>query len=171
MAAPHIMHQVTYQRTKQEMLKVWTRHTLARKAVLLGVAVVLACCVFLMFCEGFYRFLGVFFLLVTVWTPVQAVLTLSRFLTLNPELTGPTTLAYSETGVTVQAAATKTEMGWSAFSGWQETPDYFLLTRRGVRLQTIIPKRAFSSEQAESFRNCARQIGQQPDQHLQPTPR
>jgi hypothetical protein len=154
------MHQVTYQRTRQELLKVWTRHTLARKAILLRVAVVFACCGFLVFCEGFYRYLGVFLLLGTVWAPVQAVLTISKFLTVNPEITGPTTLTYSESGVTVQSAATKIEMGWSAFTGWQETPDYFLLTRRGVRLDTIIPKRAFSSEEAESFRSYARQVGQ-----------
>jgi hypothetical protein len=157
------MHQITFQRTKDELLKTWSKRTLLRRAMLLRMLVVFGCAVFLWFCDGFWRYLGVAFALYVVYVPIGAIGVYSRILRTTPDLTAPMTVSFGDTGVVVQSTVQKTEIGWSIFSGWAETPDYFILSYRGTPIELVLPKRAFAAQQAEAFIGYLRLIGARKD--------
>ena len=155
----HIMHQITFQRTKEELLKVWSKRTLLRRAMLLRMLVVFGCSLFLWFCGGFWQYFGVGLALYVVFLPIGAIGSYSRILRTRPDLTETMTVSFDDSGIVVQSAAQKTEVTWSIFSGWAETPEYFLLSYRGTPVELIIPKRAFAAQQAEAFIGYLRRIG------------
>jgi hypothetical protein len=157
------MHQITFQRTRDELLKTWSKRTLLRRSMLLRMLVVFGCAVFRWFCDGFWRYLGAAFALYVIYLPIGAIATYSRILRTTPDLTAPMTVSFGDTGVVVQSTAQKTEIGWSTFSGWAETPDYFILSYRGTPLELVLPKRAFAAQQAEAFIGYLRRIGERKD--------
>ncbi len=60
--------------------------------------------------------------------------------------TAPITAAFSDTSVAVNSAQGSSDLPWSYFKTYAETPDYFFLTapKRGL---SIIPKSAFATEE------------------------
>jgi hypothetical protein len=122
--------------------------------------VVFGCAVFLWFCDGFWRYFGVAFALYVVYLPIGAIGTYSRILRSTPDLTAPMTVTFGDNGLIVQSTAQRTEIGWSIFSGWAETPEYFFLTYRGTPIELVLPKRAFAAQQTEAFINYLKRIGE-----------
>jgi hypothetical protein len=122
--------------------------------------VILACGVFLLFTEGFYRFFGGMCLLYLLFLPIKTVITFSRVLDSSPNYTAHTVLQFGEEGVVMTTSFGKSEIPWRAFTGWSQDADHFFLRYLQQRLDVIIPKRAFTPDQAGAFIEYLNRIGQ-----------
>jgi len=75
------------------------------------------------------------------------------------DLRGDQTYCFSESGVSMTFASGESRVNWSYFIGLLETKDLYVLRHPLKQLGSIIPKRAFPDEAAESaFRRLAQQI-------------
>ena len=73
----------------------------------------------------------------------------------SPSAQGPTTIEVSESGLHLQSSNVDSNVAWSAYFGWTEDKSVFVLMPQ-PRICFPIPKRAFSSEQIEHFRDILR---------------
>src|SRR5689334_19326341 len=69
----------------------------------------------------------------------------------HPNFSRPQTVQVDESGVSFESAIGKSETKWGAYIRSQETQNLFLLYL-GARLVEAVPKRAFSTEQLDEFR-------------------
>lgn len=69
----------------------------------------------------------------------------------HPNFSRPQTVQVDESGVSFESAIGKSETKWGAYIRSRETQNLFLLYL-GARLVEAVPKRAFSIEQLDEFR-------------------
>jgi hypothetical protein len=97
-----------------------------------------------------------------IYLPIGAIGAYSRILRTIPDFTAPITMSFGDDGIVVQSSTQRSEMSWTAFSGWAETQDYYLLSYGGMAMETVLPKRAFTQQQAEAFITYLKHIGAEP---------
>lgn len=153
------MNEVSFQRSSAEIVRIWSTRTLLSGRSMVRVMIIAASAVFLFYFDGFYRYLGAAALLYLLVLPVRTIVTFWRVVD-HPRFTGPTTLGFDENGLTVTAGdGTVSQMPWQAFGTRAQNTNYYFLRHAGTHLDMIIPKRAFTPEQAAAFERCLVQIG------------
>jgi len=90
-----------------------------------------------------------------VWFPVAALewfnllslrpLQIRLFFHRNPKFMGKYHLAFSESGIEFKTASLESKLAWTHYTRFLEDRDVALLIY-GVRMYTVIPRRAFASE-------------------------
>lgn len=73
----------------------------------------------------------------------------------HPTAQSPITMEASEAGLEIHSAHTDSKVAWSAYVGWGESKSVFVIMPQ-PRIYIVIPKRAFSEEQVEEFREMLR---------------
>lgn len=79
----------------------------------------------------------------------------SRWLDANPHLTERKTWAFSPERIAMQAVTVKSEVPWTYFISWLETPEYFTLDLTAEGFCSAVPKAAMTPEQQGLFREWA----------------
>src|ERR1043166_9152451 len=95
------MNEISYQRTKSEILRLWTIRTLLRKSMILRTIGLLVCGVLMFFLGDFYPYIGAACLIYLVLLPFQTVVAFNRVLKTNPIFTYQTVLRFGDTGITL----------------------------------------------------------------------
>jgi len=72
-----------------------------------------------------------------------------------PSAQAPTTMTVSDSGIHVRSMHYDSRVNWSAYIGWAEGKSVFVLFPQ-PRIYVPLPKRAFSGEQIEQFREILR---------------
>jgi len=78
-----------------------------------------------------------------------------RQFTGTPSAQSPMTVEASDVGMTVQTAHANSNVSWSAYVAWAEGKSVFVVLPQ-PRIYIPIPKRAFSDEQLDQFREILR---------------
>jgi hypothetical protein len=142
---------VTYQMQFEEVVRTGFRRKLLRPRFLTSIAIIFVVGVVLLIAGDSAVYVGIFCLAYAVFAPLQLYFAIQRLIRQCAWFTAPTTLGFSDAGVTVTAPDYHTEMAWSGFRSCSQTRDHFFLFLDDGNSAVTIPKRAFSAEQLQRF--------------------
>ncbi len=101
---------------------------------------------FLGVCLGLGLFLGLF---VRYWQSP------ARWLKVTPYAIEPKKVRITPERLYLETASVKSELPWTYYISWDETPDHFMLDMNEYGFCSLLPKSAFSEEQQALFRQRA----------------
>ena len=145
------MNTVTYQMQFDEVVRTGFRRKLLRPRFLRSIAILLVIGVVLLVVGGRSAYVGMFCIAYAVLAPLTLYLAIQRLIRQCAWFTAHTTLGFSDAGVTMTTPGYRTEMAWSWFRSWSQTRDHLFLFLDDGNSAVTIPKRAFSTEQLQSF--------------------
>jgi YcxB-like protein len=120
--------------------------------LLVGSAILLLWIPELRLVSGFSLGIAVLWLLAVYLSPrLQARMQFRRM----PSAQSPMTMTFSDSGIRVQSQHYDSRVNWSTYIGWAEEKSVFVLFPQ-PRIYVPIPKRAFTVEQSNEFREILR---------------
>jgi hypothetical protein len=146
---------MAYQVPRAVWIRAWWKQTMLNRRTLLVLtmwAIMAVGCMFLLDSMRLLAILPAFFLLLG---PVNVYALYAKSVDSEPQLTDPKTLQFSRTRLAFVGPDWRNEMAWKRFKGLSEDADYFYLLPQHNSLCAVIPKRAFTPEQQQLFREYA----------------
>ena len=128
-----------------------------RPRLLISLCVIVVLAILFFFQGGGFEITGYILLGMVIAAPINIYRALAKAIDNDSQWTDRKTLEFSQSGIVVTGPDWKNEWSWKRFKGFSEDADYFYLDLSTAnRLASVVPKTAFTSEQQQKFRECAK---------------
>jgi hypothetical protein len=158
MAAMNESWSITYQLSRDELVRKLWRWSMLRPSMLATMAALIAAAV-ASFTFGGAPPIGALILTgMTIGPPFGIRTAAARAVDANPMLTDKKTVEFSSSRIVATGADWKFETPWNIFKRWSEDAEYFYLQRTRNTPPSLFPKHAFTAEQIVRFREIAKRL-------------
>jgi hypothetical protein len=148
---------IHYQVPRNILIWIWWRRMLLRPRRLVSVALCAVAAVLIHFAKPDFDVLVIAFICtLVVAMPFNLYRVLAKAIDENHQHTDPKTLEFSESRLILTGPDWRSELPWTTFCGFSEDASYFYLHLSDNGLASVLPKEAFSTQQQQRFRECAK---------------
>ena len=128
-----------------------------RPRILISLCVMFVLAVAFFFQGGGAEIAGGILLGLVIMVPINIYRALAKAIDNDSQWTDQRKLEFSLSGLVITGSNWKNEQPWKRFKRFSEDADYFYLSLSTANgLASVIPKTAFTSEQQQKFRECAK---------------
>jgi hypothetical protein len=146
---------ISYQVPRDVLIRIWWRRMMLRPRRLLFSAAMLLVGILLFFLYRDDVFVGLIFLTSLVFMPIAQYRAIAKAVDSDRTWTDPKTLDFSSSQLVLTGPNWKTELPWTRFRGFSEDTTYFYLHLSDTGIASVIPKKVFTEEQQQRFRQYA----------------
>ena len=151
------VEKVSYQVSRNVLVKIWWKRWMLRPRVLISLSVMVVLMVIFLFQDSGVEIAGYILLGIVITVPFNIYRALAKAIDNDSMWTDRKTLEFSHSGIVTTGPDWKNEWPWKRFKKLSEDADYFYLVLSNANgLASVIPKTAFTPEQQDKFRECAK---------------
>jgi NAD/NADP transhydrogenase beta subunit len=143
--------ETTYQLTIDELVRTGFRRKVLRTPFVASISGLVLTGVVLLLLGGANTTAGALCVALAVAGPIGVYAAVRRTVSQIPWLTSTTHLTAGESGLTLSAAALRSQLTWPLIKSWSQGADHLFLYIDQGNTAITIPKRAFSATQLTEF--------------------